>query len=114
MTPSVSTSNLSQNVAHSSWTTFPHKKEKDCVPLHVKSKVSGHGRMSLCGCAKISRSFLDGGHSLILVRTVPDSERKKVASNRQSFVSASCKKRIQTIARQVESACLFFVSDLLP
>ena len=50
--------------------------------------------MCLCSCAKISRSFFDSGHSVILVRTVRDLERKKnVTSNRQSFVSASCKRR---------------------
>ena len=40
-TPSVSTSNLSQDLAHSSWTTLLHKKEKDCGQLRVRSKVPG-------------------------------------------------------------------------
>ena len=65
---------------------------KGRIPDHCASsrKFQGHGRMCLCGCAKISRSFLDSGHSLILARTALDLERKKkVTSNRQFFVSAT-------------------------
>ena len=122
-------SNLSQDVAHSSWTTFPHKKKR----FETTARQSESSRVTVecvfCGCAKTSRSSLDGGHSLIQVRTVRDLERNKTSPATDSLlVPALCKRRnpdhctssrkrlpalcmrpvptrelIQTTARQVES-----------
>ena len=71
---------------------------------HTRQRIQTTARQSessrvtvecvFCGCAKTSRSFFDGGFSLIQVRTVRDLERNKTSPATDSLlVPALCKRR---------------------
>ena len=84
--------------------TFPHKKER----FQTTARQSESSRVTV-GCVflrlcETSRSLLDGGHSLIQMRTVRDLERNKTSPATDSLSCLpSGKGGIQTTARQVES-----------
>ena len=71
-------------------------QERDSRPLYVRSEFPGsRSNVSVRLCAHLGpgftlRSFLDGGHSFISVRTVLELENKGKGYQQQTFAARSC------------------------